>query len=217
MPKFSPLIATSSPRGAELTDRLLMNGLVLTVKDCVLVVSPPTVTATLFAPLVAFDGTDITMELLLQFVGCTVFPANVTVPGDDPKLVPHIVTAEPAGPAEGIKPVVSGFDTTNGLLLLLADPPTTTWKYDVPVRKVGTTATMEVLLQLVTCATTGDTLSNQSPNLTVPVVAPNPLPVMVTGVPVVPDIGDRLEITGAAWAGRQATTRIKRETTKAVM
>lgn len=128
-----------------------MNGLVLTVKVCVLVVSPPTVTATLFAPLLAFDGTNITMELLLQFVGCTVFPANVTVlvPGDNPKLVPQIVTAEPVGPIEGIKPLVSGFDRTNTTRLLAA-PLTTTSKYDTPVRKVGTTTPMEVLLQFVT-------------------------------------------------------------------
>jgi hypothetical protein len=68
------------------------------------------------------------------------------------------------------------------------------------VRKVGTTATIDVLLQLVTWAVTGDTLFNQSPNLTVlePWVDPKLLPLMVTGVPVTPEAGDNVEMTGAA-------------------
>jgi hypothetical protein len=79
---------------------------------------------------------------------------------------------------------------------------------------------MEVSLQFVIWVRTGAVPLFQSPNLTVlvPWVDPNPLPLIVTGVPEIPDVGDRLEMTGdAARTGTQAAKRMKTETRNATM
>src|SRR5580700_3418388 len=71
---------------------------------------------------------------------------------------------------------------------------------------------MDVLLQLLVWAA-------MPPNVTVllPLVDPKLLPVTVTAVPDSPEVGDRLEITGAvAWADTLAANRMKREITGAI-
>jgi hypothetical protein len=77
---------------------------------------------------------------------------------------------------------------------LLAVPLTVTTTFTEPFAiPDGTVAAIDVLLQLVVAATT-------VPNLTVldPLVDPKLLPVMVTDTPVAPEVGFRLEMTGAA-------------------
>src|SRR5712692_5773078 len=94
---------------------------------------------------------------------------------------------------------------------LLAAPltVTTTLKAEPPGRPEGTVAVIEVELQLVVEATV-------VPNFTVllPLVDPKPVPVMITEVPVAPEVGDRLEISGAAKREPLAIKTKKREATK---
>src|SRR5947208_2366252 len=73
---------------------------------------------------------------------------------------------------------------------MLWTPSTATTKFPV-VAAVGTVTTICVVLQLVTVATV-------PLNVTVPVlcVAPKFVPIMVTGVPGVPEVTDRLEMFG---------------------
>src|SRR2546428_13489999 len=87
--------------------------------------------------------------------------------------------------------VITGFVPVN-VTELLDEPLTVTMTDSARLATpAGTTATMEVLLQLVVEAVT-------PPNLTmlVPLVAPKLLPVMVTEVPVAPEVGERLEMDG---------------------
>ena len=80
-----------------------------------LLLTPPTVTTTF--PVVAPDGTGTEMLVELQLVGAAGVLLKVTVldPCADPKFVPLIVTAVPAGPNVGLKLVMLG--------VVPADPP----------------------------------------------------------------------------------------------
>src|SRR5260370_1093218 len=80
----------------------------LTVNQAPLLSRPETVTTTY--PVVAPLGTDVTMLVLLQFVGVAAVPLNVTVlvPWLVPKLVPVIVIASPTPPFALLRLVMVG-------------------------------------------------------------------------------------------------------------
>src|SRR5260370_21227015 len=88
---------------------VLVGGLgTLKVKQGPLLSRPETVTTTY--PVVAPLGTDVTMLVLLQFVGVAAVPLNVTVlvPWLVPKLVPVIVIASPTPPFALLRLVMVG-------------------------------------------------------------------------------------------------------------
>src|SRR6266699_1001855 len=92
-------------------------------------------------------------------------------------------------------PLITGFVTVNGAELLPV-PFTVTMTPTLPFAVPdGTLAVMEVpvLLQFVTEAT-------MPPNLTVlePWLEPKPVPVIITDVPVAPEVGFRLDMTRTA-------------------
>jgi hypothetical protein len=68
------------------------------VKFTPLLATPPTVTTTF--PVVAPDGTVVTIVVEFQLLVVAVVPLNVTVP-EDPKFVPLIVTCVPTAPLVG--------------------------------------------------------------------------------------------------------------------
>src|ERR1700730_11749053 len=106
-PKFSPAIVTGVPTGPLLGVRLVMVGPEeATVNAMPLLATPPTVTMIL--PLVEPAGTGATILVGLQLVGVVEVLLNVTVPGDDPKFVPEIVTSVPTGPLLGVRLVMAG-------------------------------------------------------------------------------------------------------------
>ena len=70
-----PVIVTESPTAPEAGDRLLIFG--ATVKVTPLLADPPTVTTT--DPVVAPEGTGVTMVVALQLVGVAAVPLKVTV------------------------------------------------------------------------------------------------------------------------------------------
>jgi len=84
--------------------------------------------------------------------------------------------------------IVAAVGTVNCMLLLLRPPIVTrTGPVEAPV---GTEAVILVSLQLVAEAAT---LLNKT--VLLPWVVPKPLPVIVTAVPIDPEVGDKPEIT----------------------
>lgn len=143
---------------------------------------PPTVTITF--PVVAPLGTVAMMLVSLQLVTVAPVPLNVTVlvPWAAANPVPVIVTDVPAKPPTGERPVMLG--TTEKLTPLLGTTPAMTTTFPV-LAAAGTGTTMLVILQLVGVAVVP--LNVTPPD---PCVAPKLDPLMVTDVPVVPDVGE---------------------------
>ena len=186
-PKFVPVIVTEVPNGPEVGDKLVMLG--GTPKATPLLAKPLTLTTTL--PVVAPLGTGTIMLVALQLVGVAAAPLKVTapVPCDAPKLFPLIVTEVPTGPEVGFKLVMVGLTVNKTRLLPI--PLTITMTLPV-VAPAGTGATMVVLLQLVGVAVFGPKVT-----LLVPCVTPKLVPVIVTEVPMGPDVGEMLVMLGA--------------------
>jgi hypothetical protein len=110
-------------------------------------------------------------------------PLIVTVPGEEPKLVPLMMTVDPTGAADGFRLKMPGPEKTNGTPLL--DVPftvTTTFPFCAPD---GATATMLVAIQDVI------EVAVIPLNFTVlePWLEPKFAPLIVTDVPALPDWG----------------------------
>ena len=161
-----------------------------TVKVTPLLVAAPTVTAT--GPVVAPLGTGTTMLGLPQPVGLATRPLNVTVlvPWVAPKFEPLIVTDVPAAPELGDRLLM--FGVTVKVTPLLANPPTVTTTGPV-VAPAGTGATMLVFVQLV-----GLALTPLNVTVLVPWLTPKFVPLMLTGTPIAPELGERLLIPGVS-------------------
>jgi hypothetical protein len=199
-PKFVPVMVIGVPNGPKVGETDEMLGPVeLTVKGSRLLGAPPTVT-TIF-PLVAPLGTGTDMLVLLQLMGVAAVPLKVTVlvPCVAPKLAPFKSTTAPTTPAPGENVLITGAPlTVNSTPLLDKLFVTTTFPVVVPV---GTGATICVSLQLVGVA-------DFDPKKIVlePCVAPKPVPVIVTGAPIVPSVGDKLLIAGVMPKTAEFTT-----------
>lgn len=117
--------------------------------------------------------------------------ATVSVDTNVPKFAPVMIALLPAGPEFGLRLAMFGEGAVivNGAPLL-PNPPTMTATLPL-VAPLGTGTTILVSLQLVGAAAV-------PLNVTVLVacVAPKLDPVMVTAVPVGPDVGDRLVTLG---------------------
>ena len=187
------MIVTGVPTGPEVGATPVTLGATVTVKLVPPLAKPPTVTTTL--PVVAPVGTFTTMLVALQLVAVpALVPLNVTVldPWLAPKFAPVIVTGVPTGPDVGDTPVTLGATITVKLTPLLARPPTVTTTLPV-VAPAGTFTTMLLALQLVAVPALVPL------NVTVldPWLAPKFAPVIVTGVPTGPEVGETLVILGA--------------------
>src|SRR6187399_2867639 len=163
-----------------------------TVKPTPLLDEPLTITTTL--PVVAPAGTGTTILVADQVVGVAGVPLKVTVlvPCVAPKFAPVIVTAVPTLPDVGDRLVMVGAAAVRvNARPLLATPPTVTVTGPL-VAPLGTEATMLVALQLV-----GVAVVPLNRTVLAPCVAPKFTPVIVTAVPTLPDVGDRLVMVGA--------------------
>src|SRR6266852_510133 len=191
-PKFAPVIVTDVPISPDVGFKFVMLGPgTVTVKFMPLLAAPPTVTTTF--PVVAPAGTSTTTLVALQLVGVAVIPLNFTVlvPWVAPKFAPVIVTDVPISPDVGFKLVMLGAGTvTVKLTPLLATPPTLTTTFPV-VAPAGTSTTTLVALQLV-----GVAVIPLNVAVLVPCVAPKFAPVIVTDVPISPDVGFKLVMLG---------------------
>jgi hypothetical protein len=190
-PKPLPAIVVKVPAAPVLGEILEIFGGATTVKFTPGLSTPDTVTAML--PVVAPAGTGATIFPFAQLEGVPTTPLNVRVllPCVAPKFVPVRVTEPPIAADIGDKLLMLGIGNTVKLTLLLATSLAFTTTLPV-VAPVGTGTTMEESLQLVG-------LPTLVLNLTVPLpcVAPNPLPVMATGVPTGAAVGERLAMFGA--------------------
>ena len=162
-----------------------------TVKLLPLLATPETVTTT--APVIAPVGTVVTMLVALQLDGVETVPWNVTVlvPWVAPKFTPVIVTEVPTAPSAGDSLVILGAAATVNAAPLLASPDVVTTTFPV-VAPFGTGVMMLVELQLVGTATIPLKVT-----MLEPCVAPKLVPVIVTEVPIDPEVGDRLVMLGA--------------------
>jgi hypothetical protein len=187
-PKLVPVIVIEALTGAEVGLRLVMLGVVKTVKATPLLATPPTVTTTF--PVVAPAGTGTEMLVALQLDGVAAVPPNVTVlvPCVGPKLAPEIVIEVLIGAEVGLTLVMLGADRTVKVTPLLATPPTVTTTFPV-VAPDGTGTTMLVALQFVGVPAV-------PLNVTTPWLVPKFVPVIVTEVPMAPDVGFKLEMLG---------------------
>jgi len=191
-PKLLPLIVTAVATGPLVGDKLVSVGGTVTVYVNELLATPPTVTTTL--PVVAPAGTGTVMLLADHAVGVAAAPLNVTVlvPWLAPKLLPAIVTAVATGPVDGERLVSVGVGMTVNVSALLARPPTVTTTLPV-VAPAGTGTTMLVADHVVGVAAVPLNVT-----VLVPLLAPNPVPLIVTAVVTGPLDGERLVSVGAA-------------------
>jgi hypothetical protein len=181
------VIVTTVPTDPDVGERELMLGAATTVNKTPLLAAPPTVTTTF--PVVAPVGTAATIELALQLIGLAVTPLKATVPVPCvlPKFNPLMVTDAPTAPEVGDKLLMLG-STVNDTPLLFTP---LAWTVTMPlVAPVGTTATIEVAVQLLM-------LAEVPLNETVPCVVVKLAPEIVTDEPTAPEAGDKLVIDGA--------------------
>jgi hypothetical protein len=187
-PKFAPEIVIVIPTPAEVGEIDVILGADVTVNLTPLLSMPSAVTTT--DPVVAPVGTVATICVAVQFRATAAAPLNVTVllPWVAPKLVPSMLTIPPTGPDVGERLEMIGAAVKR--TPLLATPTVTSTSPDVT--PLGVVATICVADQLLATAAT-------PLNVTVldPCEAPNPSPVIVTVIPALPEIGERLVIVGA--------------------
>jgi hypothetical protein len=190
LPKLDPETVTAAPTAPDEGERLEMLGVGRTVKLTPLLAWLETVTTTF--PVVAPVGTVATILVELQLVMLAVVPLNFTVllPCEDPKVVPAIVIEAPTAPELGVRLLMWG--TTVKLFPLLATPPTVTTTFPV-VAALGTVALILEDPQLIT-----DAVVPLNVTVLLPCDDPKFEPLMVTVVPTAPEVGDRLDIVGAA-------------------
>lgn len=189
-PNPVPVIVTSDPTTPDVGDRLVMLSVSTTVKEIPLLATPLVLTTTL--PVVAPVGTGTAILVALQLVGVDRVPLNaiVPVPCVAPKFNPVIVMDVPTTPEVADRLLILGAGTTVKLTPLLAPPATVTTTFPV-VAPDGTGTPMLIALQLVGVAAV-------PLNFTVlePWLDPKVVPVMVTGAPTAPVVGERLVMPG---------------------
>jgi len=150
----------------------------------------PSVVVTTTGPLAAVTGTLVVMLVAVQFVTVESAPLKVMLPCALPKFWPDIVTDVPTVPEVGDKLVIFGCWTVN-VTPLLSRPFTRTTTGPV-FAPDGTSAEMLVSLQLI-----GVVVVPLKVTVLDPCEAPKFVPDIVTDVPIVPDVGERLVMLGA--------------------
>src|SRR5215467_1080196 len=112
-----------------------------------------------------------------------------------PKLLPAMMTAEPMGPALGVRLVMLGGGTVKvaALLTRLAAVFIVTLPVVVPA---GTGRVMAVSVQPFQLVETPEPVKVMDPQLVCPHAEPNPEPLIMRVLPGVAEDGERLEIDG---------------------
>jgi len=127
-----------------------------------------------------------------QLVGIEPVPLKVTVlvPCVLPKFAPVMVTGVPTDPDVGLRLKIAGLDPGLKITQLLESPATLTTTQP-GVAPVGTGTTIVVVFQL-----DGEARVPLNVTVLIPCGKPNPVPVMVTGLPIAPDWGETEEMSG---------------------
>jgi hypothetical protein len=184
--KFEPLMVTVAPSAPLEGAKLVIFG--VAVKLAALVVVPAGV-VTLSGPLVAVTGTVAWMVVSEDTENVAALaPLKVTAVAPV-KLAPVIVTTVPPVPLVGVKLVIVGREITVKLAVLVAVPAGVVTLTGPVVAVAGTVAWM------VVSEVTENVVAFTPLNVTA--VAPVKLaPVIVTVVPLVPLVGEKLVIVG---------------------
>ena len=132
------------------------------------------------------------LQLLMEVAAV---PLKVTGPDPwvAPKPLPFTVTSVPTAPEVGLRPVIVGVPSTVKDDPALDTPLTVTMML-LELAPVGTTAVMEVLLQLVIEVA----VTPLKVTVLEPCEEPKLVPVIVTEEPTAPDVGLRPVIVGVA-------------------
>jgi len=195
-PKAEPVIVTSVPTIPEPGVTAVSTGAPITVNGTPLLVPAAVVTTTF--PVAAPAGTVATIDASLQLpMAVAVVPLNFTVavPCAAPKAEPVIVTCDPTIPEPGVNEVSDGAPITVNCNPLLGPPVvvvTTTFPVAAPL---GTTATIDVAVQLTMVVATAPL----KVTVLLPELAPKLAPEIVTGVPTGPFTGDSPVIDGGGF------------------
>jgi hypothetical protein len=189
--KWVPVIVTIVPTGPLVGDMLVIVGAGTNVKLLPLVPVKP-LAVTVIGPVDALAGTVAVNEVALAAVTVPATPLNLTLFAASvaPKFVPVRVTEVPAGPLEGVKPVIAG--VTLKLLLLVPVNPLAFTAIAPVVTPAGAVTVSEVELAAVTVAATPLKVTVFAAG-----VLPKFTPVIVTVVPGDPPVGVNVEIAGA--------------------
>ncbi len=168
----------------------------VTVKSVALV-AVPSVTATVIGPVVAPDGTSVTIVVAVLDVIVAVVPLNVTVllDGAISKFVPVIVTVVPTGPLIGVKLVIVGGCVTVKSVALVAVLPDTLTVIGPVVAPVGTVVTILVVVFEVMEANVPLKRTSFNEEMVLKFV-----PVIVTEVPSGPIAGVKVVMVGGGGA-----------------
>ena len=136
-------------------------------------------------------ATVIDPELQLLAVAFVPLKATVLAPWGEPKPVPVIVTGTPIAPELSDRLKIFGA-TVNGIALLATASTLTTTDPLPAVAALGTDTMIDVLLQFV-----GDPAVPLNVTELVPCEVPNPLPLIVTTVPAMPELVDKFVMFGS--------------------
>lgn len=182
--KLAPVIVTDVPTVPLVGKKLVIVG--LTPKLLVLVAVPSGV-VTLIAPVVAPVGTVVVIAVSETTLKVALTPLKLTLVAPV-KFAPVIVKLVPTMPLVGEKFVIVGGKVTMKLLVLVAVPLGVVTLISPVVATLGTVAAIEV---------SDTTLKVAVTLLKMTEVAPvKLLPLIVTAVPIVPLVGEKLVIFG---------------------
>ena len=197
--KFVPLIVTVVPTGPEAGVNAAMVGAGITVKVVALVAVPPGV-LTVILPVAAPTGTIALIQDADSTVNLPAIPPNFTTVAPD-RFVPLITIAVPTGPIAGEKEVIVGAGTITAKFSLLTAVPATVVTEIVPlVAPAGTIAVIdddEVALNVRAVVPLNVTL----------VVVARFVPLTVTLVPTLPEVGEKDVMVGGGITVKGLTLR----------
>jgi hypothetical protein len=203
--KFVPVILTDVPTGPKVGVNEVIVGTGATTKSVALVavVLVLKVFVTVILPVVAPVGTVAVIDVAEFNVKVALMLLNLTAVVQ-PKFVPVMLTVVPMGPFAGVKVVMVGAagrpaPTTKTEALNVSAPGVTTSILPV-VAAAGTDAVADVSL-------TKASFVEETPLNCTSVMPVNPVPVIVTAVPVGPHVGVKL-VTVDADAGRAVSPTI---------
>lgn len=183
-----PVMVTEVPTGPDAGVNDVIVGATVTVKSVVLVPVPCDV-VTVIRPVVAPEGTVVVICVGELTVKAALRPSNLTVIVPE-KPVPVSTTDVPTGPLVGVKELITGAPAvTVKFVALRADPLGVVTVILPVVAFAGTVATILVELVMEKVALTPLNRTEVAPV--------NPVPLIVTDVPVGPLVGVNDVIVGA--------------------
>ena len=145
---------------------------------------------TVIVELPAFVLSETVAEMVVELVTVNVAEVPPTVTAVAPvNPVPEMLKVEPAPTEVGVNDVIVGGGITVKLVLEVPDPAGVTTVIVPVVAPVGTVNVRDV-------AETTENVAAETPFKVTEVAPVNPVPLKLTVEPIIPELGEKLEITG---------------------